>query len=111
MNPAVLSQFLIDITRGPRKSDFMADSEAVLKAAPLDEPTKTAVRNQDLGSLWLAGAHPMALLYFARLCGWDNDRYYLCLSQAQANAAATAGRSDPAAAASAADPGQPRTHR
>ncbi|MGD9945023.1 MAG: hypothetical protein AB7S98_17475 [Burkholderiaceae bacterium] len=84
MSSAALSQFLIDITRGPWKGDFAANGERLVNAAPLDEQTKTAIRNQDIGALWLAGAHPLALLYFSRACGWDNERYYRCLSEAEA---------------------------
>ena len=88
MSAATLTQFLVDITRGHRKSEFVADPEAVLAASALDERTRTAIREQDIGSLWRAGAHPMALMYFARNCGWPNDRYYRCVSEAELRTAA-----------------------
>jgi len=84
MNPAILTQFLVDITRGHLKDDFMTDSDTVLGSSMLDEPTRTAVRTRDIGALWLAQAHPMALMYFARQSGWDNDRYYQCIEHAEA---------------------------
>lgn len=83
MNAAVLTQFLIDVTRGGKKAAFQADREAVLKGSALDDAMRAAVRNQDIGALWRAGAHPMALLYFARGCGWSGERYYRCITDAQ----------------------------
>ncbi|TFY97450.1 hypothetical protein [Ramlibacter rhizophilus] len=83
MSAGALTQFLVDITRGHRRADFAADAEAVLADAPLSAALREAVRRQDMAALWQAGAHPMALLYFARASGWDNERYYACLAQAQ----------------------------
>jgi hypothetical protein len=82
MSAPALTQFLVDITRGHRTSEFAADPEAVLAASPLDDRMRTAIREQDIGTLWRAGAHPMALMYFARGCGWGNERYYRCISKA-----------------------------
>jgi hypothetical protein len=83
MNSMILTQFLIDITRGHRKTEFSVAPESVLAAAPLDDRLRAAVRNQDVATLWLAGAHPIALMYFARSCGWSNERYYGCLDEAE----------------------------
>lgn len=105
MRAGTLTQFLVDVTRGQRKSEFAADPEAVLAASPLGETMRAAVREQDIGALWQAGAHPMALMYFARACGWDNARYYRCVS----DAALTTGA--PAAAAPPAAPAPPQTRR
>ena len=83
MSPATLTQFLIDVTRGHQKTAFAADREVVLNSSRLDERMRAAVRTEDIATLWLAGAHPMALLYFARACGWSGDRYYECISTTQ----------------------------
>ncbi len=83
MRSAALTQFLIDVTRGHLRDAFAADPNGVLSASPLDEGPRRAVRAQDIGALWLSGAHPMALLYFARSCGWDNERYYACLAEGE----------------------------
>lgn len=83
MTNAVLTQFLIDIVRGARKSEFSLDPEAAICASPLDSGLKQALRSHDIGALWLAGAHPMALMYFARSLGWSNERYYGCLETAE----------------------------
>lgn len=83
MSPATLTQFLIDIARGHRKEDFANDPLGVITASPLDDATRAALLEQDVGTLWLAGAHPMALLYFARARGWANERYYRCIEQAE----------------------------
>ena len=107
MKGATLTQFLVDITRGHRKGEFAADADAVLAASPLDEATRAAVRDQDIGALWRAGAHPMALMYFARACGWANDRYYRCVADAE-NALRTGDR---AGAAPPAGPEPSRTRR
>lgn len=104
MNP-VLTQFLVDITRGHRKADFTADRDAVLSTSMLDDHLRAAVRSEDLAALWRAQAHPMALLYFARALGWDNPRYYGCIAQAEATRSAQAGSVPPAASA------PPRTPR
>lgn len=107
MNAATLTQFLIDITRGHRKGEFTADAEGVLAASSLAEPLRRAIREQDVGTLWQAGAHPMALLYFARSCGWQNDRYYACLANSELRKDGGA----EAAPSPAPSPAPPRTHR
>lgn len=105
MNAAPLTQFLIDITRGHRREAFAADPAAAVAASALDPQARTAVLAQDVAALWRAGAHPMALMYFARAAGWDNDRYYGCIGDAELR------RSGSAAAAPPAAPGPSRTHR
>jgi hypothetical protein len=74
-------------------------------ASRLSEAMQAAVLGQDVGTLWLAGAHPMALLYFARSCGWDNPRYYQCLSDAELR------RVVPGAVEPASRPEPPQRHR
>jgi len=105
MSAATLTQLLIDITRGHRKDAFAADPASVLAASTLDAPTRAAVLEQDIATLWLAGAHPMALMYFARASGWANDRYYRCVSDAEVRKAASA------EAAPTAEPAPSQTHR
>ncbi len=105
MRAATLTQFLVDITRGRRKSEFATDPRSVLEASALDESTRTAVLGHDIGTLWLAGAHPMALMYFARASGWDNDRYYRCIADAELRRVASGGADPPAG------PVPSRTHR
>lgn len=105
MSAAALTQFLIDITRGHRKDAFAADSANVLADSTLDTRMRAAVLEQDIATLWLAGAHPMALMYFARASGWANDRYYRCISDAEVR------RAGSAEAAPTAEPGPLRTHR
>ena len=104
MTAATLTQFLIDITRGHAKDAFASDPVQVLAASPLDEPLRAAVLQQDIGALWLACAHPMALMYFARASGWPNDRYYRCIADAELT------RSASAAAAPPAEPAPSQTH-
>ena len=87
---ARLTQFLVDITRGPAQPAFRADPEATIAASRLDERLRDALRTQDVATLWRAGAHPMALLYFARASGWDNARYYACVEAADLTPAASA---------------------
>lgn len=105
MSAATLTQLLIDITRGHRKDAFAADPATVLATSTLDTRMRAAVLDQDIGALWLAGAHPMALMYFARASGWANDRYYRCISDAEVRKAASA------VAASTAEPEPSQTHR
>lgn len=105
MSAATLTQFLVDVTRGHRKEAFAADPKAVLAASSLDEPLRAAVLAQDIGALWLAGAHPMALMYFARASGWTNERYYRCVSEVELTKGASA------AAAAPARPAPSQTHR
>lgn len=80
MSPATLTQFLVDVTRGPLRQAWAADPQQVLAASALDDELRRALREQDVRALWRAGAHPMALLYFARLCGWNNERYYAAIA-------------------------------
>ena len=105
MSAATLTQFLIDITRGHRQAAFAADPANVLSTSTLDPRTRAAVLEQDIAALWLAGVHPMALMYFARASGWANDRYYRCISDAELK------RAGSAAAAPTAEPEPARTHR
>lgn len=79
---ATLTQFLIDVVRGPLRADFARAPAEVLAATALSDALRAAVRDQDIAALYRAGAHPMALMYFARTLGWDNPRYYACLEGA-----------------------------
>ena len=105
MSSAASSQFLIDITRGPLKEAYASDPAGVLAGSRLDEATRAAILRQDIAALWLAGAHPMALMYFARTSGWANERYYRCITDAEATKAASA------VAAPTAPPAPSQTHR
>ncbi|VIO72941.1 hypothetical protein CI1B_45900 [Bradyrhizobium ivorense] len=80
MSSAALTQFLIDVTRGGQAGAYAKDPAQVLKTSGLTNDLRTAIEKQDIGALWQAGAHPMALLYFARSCGWTSERYYECIS-------------------------------
>ena len=90
MSDLVLTQFLIDVTRGHLAAAFRADPAGVAAASRLPEPLRAAVVAEDIAALWQAGAHPMALLYFSRSCGWDGPRYYACIAAADATAATPA---------------------
>ena len=105
MSASSLSQFLIDVTRGHRREAFAADPAGALAASSLDVDVRAAILGQDIGALWLAGAHPMALMYFARASGWANDRYYRCISDAELTRAGSAASAEPASS------GPSRTHR
>lgn len=105
MSAATLTQFLIDITRGPRKEAFAKDPSGAIAASSLDAATRAALLEQDVATLWLSGAHPMALLYFARVSGWANDRYYRCIAEAQLT------KSAPGAAAPTAEPSPAQMRR
>ncbi len=90
MMDAALTQFLIDVVRGTRVREFSSDPEAVIRSSGLDTPLQEALRSSDVGALWLAGAHPVALMYFARSLGWPNERYYGCLDAAELKRSAQA---------------------
>lgn len=105
MSAAALTQFLIDITRGPLKEAYGTDPRGVLVASPIDEAMRIAVHQQDIAALWLAGAHPMALMYFARTSGWTNERYYRCITDAETTKGAAV------EGASTARPAPTQTHR
>lgn len=77
-----LSQFLVDVTRGPLKSEFQAEEALVIQRAALPQSIRAALLSHDIGALWRAGAHPMALLYYSRLIGCPMDRYYACIGEA-----------------------------
>lgn len=83
MNRSQLSQFLIDITRGHLIQAYQQDPAATVAASDLPAGLQHAIRTQDIAALWQAGASPMALLYFARLSGWDMGKYYACVTQAE----------------------------
>jgi hypothetical protein len=82
MSSPTLTQFLIDVTRGHQIQAYATDPESVLKMSGLSDDLRTAIGKQDIRALWLAGAHPMALLYFARASGWTGERYYECITNA-----------------------------
>ncbi len=81
MTDLAMTQFLIDISRGQKKVQFAEDPETVLADSDLPDWQVAAIRDQDIAALWSAGAHPMALLYFARTCGWSAQQYYDCISR------------------------------
>lgn len=76
-----LSQFLIDVTRGPLKSEFQTEEARVIESAALPQSIRSALKSHDIAALWRAGAHPMALLYYSRLIGCPMDRYYACICE------------------------------
>jgi len=80
MSSAALTQFLIDVTRGRQARTFVENRDEVIGSSGLGEDIRAALRDQDMASLWAAGAHPIALLYFSRASGWNNERYYSCIS-------------------------------
>ena len=83
MRESTVTQFLIDITRGHLKEAYEKSSEDVIAAASLPDALRAAVRERDIGALWLAGVSPMALLYFSRAVGWSMERYYACIAEAE----------------------------
>jgi hypothetical protein len=83
MREATVTQFLIDITRGHLKEAYAGNSEDVIAASPLSDAMRAAVRERDIGALWLAGVSPMALLYFSRAVGWSMESYYACIAEAE----------------------------
>lgn len=85
MTDLAMTQFLIDVSRGHNKARFADDPEAVLAECELPERQIVAIREQDIAALWSAGAHPMALLYFARTCGWSAQQYYACIAQSESS--------------------------
>jgi hypothetical protein len=90
VNSDMLTQFLIDVTRGARRDAYAADAAAVIAAAPLGEQQRDLVRTADIAGLYAAGVHPIVLLTFARSCGWSMERYYDCLDAAAAAGATAA---------------------
>ncbi|ALC11091.1 hypothetical protein [Sphingopyxis sp. 113P3] len=71
-----LNQFLVDITRGGLASRFASDPDTVIADARFPDEMQKAIREGDVGFLYRFGAHPMALLYFARATGMSNEQYY-----------------------------------
>jgi hypothetical protein len=86
MSSLDLTQFLIDVTRGQKAQQYASEPQSVVQTSGLPEDLRAAIEKQDIAALWLAGAHPMALLYFARACGWTGERYYECITNARASA-------------------------
>jgi Aromatic-ring-opening dioxygenase LigAB, LigA subunit len=85
MSSAALTQFLIDVTRGSQAGAYAKDPASVLRTSGLTSDVRAAIEKQDIGALWQAGAHPMALLYFARSCGWTSEQYYECITRVGAS--------------------------
>ena len=83
MNADLLTQFLIDVTRGRLRDAYAADSAGTIAAAPLSSAQRSLVLNTDIAALAESGVHPIVLLTFARLCGWSTERYYACLAEGQ----------------------------
>lgn len=83
MRESTVTQFLIDITRGHLKEAYEKNSEDTIAASPLSDAMRAAVREKDIGALWLMGVSPMALLYFSRVVGWSMERYYACIADAE----------------------------
>lgn len=84
MNSDMLTQFLIDITRGRLREAYASAPQETLAAAPLSDAQRALISGADIAGLFSAGTNPMVLLTFARQCGWSMERYYACVTEAPA---------------------------
>jgi hypothetical protein len=82
MNADMLTQFLIDVTRGRLRDAYAAAPSSSIDGAPLSETQRVLVRAVDIGGLYTAGANPLVLLTFARTHGWTMERYYAVVAEA-----------------------------
>lgn len=82
MMSADLDQFLFDVTRGGQRSAYLSDADGVIASSGLGEALRAAFGRRDIEALWRAGAHPMLLLYFARLNGIAAPDYYATVTRA-----------------------------
>ncbi len=59
----------------PTRQRFDGDFEALLADFDLSEEEKTALRQPDIGLLYVMGVNGQILMHYAALCGFEWDRY------------------------------------
>jgi hypothetical protein len=82
LNADLLTQILIDVTRGRLREAFTTNPEEAIASSPITAEQRDYVLNGDIPALWTSGVHPLVLLTFARHCGWSVEQYYECLNKA-----------------------------
>jgi hypothetical protein len=76
MSLYALQKFLYELNRDPRvQEEFGADREAVLARFRLTSDEAEAVRNDDIGLLYILGVNGQILMHFAAWRGLAWDEY------------------------------------
>lgn len=71
-----LQKLLYRLNRDPEtRRRFETEREALLAEFRLDDDELAAIREADIGRLYVMGAHPQLLMHYAALCGYEWNAY------------------------------------
>lgn len=80
-----LQKLLYELNRDPEmRARFQADKDQVIGRYKLDEEEATAVREADIGLLYILGVNGQILMHFAALCGYAWPDYIQAMRDALA---------------------------
>jgi hypothetical protein len=85
MSLYALQKLLYELNRDPRvQEEFGADREGVLARYRLSEEEADAIRNDDIGLLYILGVNGQILMHFAAWRGFAWDEYIQAMKDALA---------------------------
>jgi len=71
-----LQKLIYELNRDPRVQEaFLADRDRLLSEYQLSEEEAEAIRNDDIGKLYILGVNGQILMHFAAWRGFEWDRY------------------------------------
>ena len=85
MSLYALQKLLYELNRDPRvQQEFVADREAVLSRFRLSDEEADAIRDDDIGLLYILGVNGQILMHFAAWRGFEWDAYIQAMKNALA---------------------------
>jgi hypothetical protein len=85
MSLYALQKLLYELNRDPRaQQEFVAERDALLGRFRLSEEEASAVRNEDVGMLYILGVNGQILMHFAAWRGLSWDAYIQAMKDALA---------------------------
>ena len=80
-----LQKLLYELNRDPEmRARFQADKDQVTGRYKLDEEEATAVKEEDIGLLYILGVNGQILMHFAAMCGYAWPDYIQAMRDALA---------------------------
>ena len=78
-----VQKLLYNLNRDPRlQAQYLDDQELVLKDYPLDEEELAALRQADIGLLYILGVNGQILMHYAAMCGYEWTQYIQAMRDA-----------------------------
>ncbi|MGI9285225.1 MAG: hypothetical protein ACR2P1_07530 [Pseudomonadales bacterium] len=80
-----LQKVLYELNRDPDlQRQFFTDKDSVLDEYKLKEEERTALRDEDIGYLYILGVNGQILMHFAAMCGLEWPEYIQAMRDALA---------------------------